>query len=134
VAVSTAVLNDSRYVETIFNIVGVQNAEFLEEVVSSGLIKKNEVYFALLVNGLAGEPDFGVGLSTMVGELNVRQLKRFIEDKIENGLPDLVDGITLNDYVINQDVKNQLIAVDLELTDNDSDEPILIPVGFKLNK
>lgn len=133
-AVSTAVLNDSRYVETIFNIVGVQNAEFLEEVVSSGLIKKNEVYFALLVNGLAGEPDFGVGLSTMVGELNVRQLKRFIEDKIENGLPDLVDGITLNDYVINQDVKNQLIAVDLELTDNDSDEPILIPVGFKLNK
>ena len=124
---------DARFVPSIFNILGVENAEFLAEVSDSSSIKKNEVYFALFVNGLPGEPDFDVGINTMVGELNVGSLRRFIENQIEKTLPDLVDGITLDDYVIQQVPDQQFVGVDLVFTDLDTDNEVLIPVGFRMN-
>ncbi len=123
-----------RFQESIFNITGVLNEEFIEEVTESQAIKKNQIFFAILVNGLPGDPGFGVGVSELIAEPNTVNLKRFIRRRIEKTIPDLVEGVRFEGQAIRQDPENQVLEADLHFTDLETNEDIIIPLGLKQNQ
>ena len=116
--------------KSIFNIAGVLNDDFIEEVTESQQMKKNQLFFALLVDGLPGDPNFGVGISNLVGEHNTEKLKRQLEDRVENTMPDLVEGIKYKGTAVEQIKDQQFIGFDLHFTDLDTNEDDFIPLGF----
>jgi len=116
--------------QSILNIAGVPSDEFIEEVTDSKTIKKNEIFFAMLVDGLPGDPAFGLGISDLVGSLNTNKLKGDLNRKAAKQLPDLVSGIRYEGLAVAQDVSNQHIAADFHFVDLDANAPILIPLAF----
>ena len=115
---------------SILNIAGVPNAEFIEEVTDSQLIKKNEIFFALLVDGIPGDPGFGVGISELVGNLNTDRLKDELSRRSKETLLDLVNGIEYGGIAVEQVAEQQFIGADIHFTDLDSNADIMIPLAF----
>lgn len=112
-----------------FNIVGAPSEEFLEEVTDKTSIKKSAVFFALLTEGLPGDPDFGVGLSGLYGELNVDRLAGRLERRaelVETYVPD----IEFRQANVERIPSQRFIGADLIYADTDVRENILIPLGF----
>jgi hypothetical protein len=116
--------------QSILNIAGVPSNEFIEEVTDSKTIKKNEIFFAMLVDGLPGDPAFGLGISDLVGSLNTSKLKSDLNRKAAKQLPDLVSGISYEGLAVAQDVSNQFIGADFHFNDQDANDDILIPLAF----
>lgn len=116
--------------ESIFNIAGVPSDDFIEEVTDSQLIKKNDIFFALLVGGLPGDPGFGVGVSELVGELNITELRSSLEKKASDTLIGLVDGIEYKGTAVKQIPGQQFISADMHFVDIESKKDILIPLAF----
>lgn len=115
---------------SIFNIAAIPSDEFIEEVTDSQTIKKNEIFFAMLVDGVPGDPAFGLGLSELIGNLNTKKMKSDLNKKASKQLPDLVKGIDYKGLAVQQDISNQFIAADFHFTDLDANNDILIPLAF----
>jgi len=114
--------------KAIYNIAGVPNEDFIEEVTELQPIKKNEIFFALLVDGLAGDPAFGVGLGSMVGEENTVNIERRLKRKVQKGIPEFVDDVALATVKFEQ--SDQALNADLAFIDLVSNDEYLIPLGF----
>jgi len=82
------------------------------------------------VDGLPGDPGFGVGISDMVGNLNTDKMKSDLDKRANDILPDLVAGINYEGLAVQQDKTNQFIGVDFHFTDLDSNQDVLIPLAF----
>lgn len=112
---------------SILNVVGLTNEEFIAEVTVASARIRNEVYFALGVNGLPGDPSFGVGLLDLVGEGLDGALTQSVEQKLKS----LSDILTLSTYVGNNTVVGeQMISVDVYVRDTTSQTIFLVPVAF----
>lgn len=116
--------------EVILNIAGVPSDDFIEEVTGSQAVKKNSIFFALLTDGLPGDPDFGVGIGDLVGEQNTMKLKNRLERRASNTLPDLVSGIEYKGMASEANVEDQSLLADLLFVDLDSNDELFIPIGF----
>ena len=116
--------------KAILNITGLPNDEFIEEVTDIKLIKKNEIFFAVLIDGLPGDPGFGVGVSELVGALNDKRLKNDLNKKAESTLLDLVEGIEYKGITVERLPEEQFIGADLHFTEVESTEELLIPLAF----
>jgi hypothetical protein len=114
--------------ETIFNIAGVPNEEFLEEVTDSQQVKKNAIFFALLTDGVPGDPGFGVGLSVLVGESDTEATAIELDRRSADMLPALVEGIRYEGVGVERFLSEQLMTADLRFTDLDSNARVLVPL------
>lgn len=112
-----------------FNIVGIPDEEFLEEVTDKTAIKKAGVFFALLTEGLPGDPDFGVGMSGLYGELNVHRLASRLERKAEL-VEEYVPDTEFRQANVERIPSQRFIGADLVYADLDTREDILIPLAF----
>ena len=122
---------NSEFDSAILNVIGQPSDDFIQEVYESETRKKNQLYFALFVNGIPGDPAFGVGLSELVGEENVMSLERQLEYRARNTLEDLTEGVRYEGIVVDREPSQQYTSVDLYFTDLDTQKDILIPIGFK---
>ena len=114
---------------SIFNIIGVPSEEFIEEVTDPQAIKKNGIFMAVLTDGLAGDPEFGVGMSELIGEENVSRLRNDLDRKAAM-IPDIVENVDYKGMAVEQKIEEQFIGADLHFADRDANEDILIPLGF----
>lgn len=115
--------------KSVFNIIGVPSEEFIEEVTDPQLIKKNGIFMAVLADGLAGDPEFGVGMSELLGEQNVSWLRTELNRKAST-IPDIVENVDFKGMAVDQKIDEQFIGADLHFVDKDSNDDILIPLGF----
>lgn len=114
-----------------FNVTGYPNDEFITETANSQLRAKNEVMFALLVNGIPGEPDFGVGLPKHIGDSNVLRLTNDIRDKVKK-VKDLVSAaVEYKGVAVGRIPGKQYVAVDAYFIDKESGADIFIPLGIR---
>ena len=116
--------------DVVLNIAGVPSDDFIEEVSGSQDVKRNSIFFALLTDGLPGDPDFGVGIGDLVGEQNTSKLKNRIERRAANIVPNLVSGIEYKGMASEASVEDQSLQVDLFFVDLETNEELFIPIGF----
>jgi hypothetical protein len=114
--------------DVILNIAGVPSDDFIEEVTGSQDVKRNSIFFALLTDGLPGDPAFGVGIGDLVGEQNTGKLKTRLERRASNTLPNLVSGIAYKGIAASS--SEQTLQADLLFVDLDSNKDLFIPIGF----
>lgn len=115
---------------SVFNVIGCEGADFLEEVTDSRLIKKNELFFSLMVGTLPGEPEYGAGIGLLVGELNTNNLVSSLERRVRERIPDEVPAVRVRGIVTQQDKTRQTVNADIHFTDLESKTDVYLPLGF----
>ena len=113
------------------SVTGVLTDEFILEVADSRERKRGQVMFALLVDGLPGDPDFGVGLRDLLSELNTTNLRSFTQRRLDRTIPDLTTGVSLVAAVFEQRKAEQIFLVDIQLKDTESREQFLVPLALR---
>lgn len=111
----------------ILNVNGNPSDDFIEEITESQTKKYNQLVFGVLVNGLAGEPTFGLGLGDLVGETNTYELVTEIRDRAREELPNLVDNIEYDG--ISAEQGDKYLGIDLRFTDLETKEALLLPIA-----
>lgn len=116
--------------DAILNIAGLQNEEFIEEVTDSQQIKKNAIFFALLTDGLPGDPGFGVGVSVLVGEPNTEATALRLDKRAQDTLPAIVENIRYDGISVQRYPNDQTMNVNLKFTDLDAkaNSRVLVPL------
>jgi hypothetical protein len=114
---------------SILNAAGLPSVDFIEEVTDSRLRKKNEVVFAISVNGLPGDPAFGVGLVDMIFDEIDSNMQRAIRDGLRTTLPDLISDLKYNGSVIALLPDKKFVGVDISCTDLESGQEVMTPVA-----
>jgi len=117
--------------KAIFNVAGIPSFDFIQEVKDSQTRKVNELVFALTVQGLAGQPDYGINLSQSIGDSLNSDTKFDIITRLRLKIPELTENIGFDGAVVDVIPKTQLVGVDLACTDLETNQSFILPAAVK---
>lgn len=114
-----------------FNAPGIPSGDFLVEINDSVTRKKNALFFALSAQGLAGDPDFGVGLYNLAWASLQEGLGNAVSERLTELLPTYIDNIKVDNVTVTLDTINKALRVSVVVIDLDTGATIPLAVGIE---